>query len=43
MSLADKVAALRAFFGVKSEVELLPAVEGCWVLLEPVATEAVEA
>ena len=26
MSLADKVAALRAFFGVKPEVQLLPAV-----------------
>ena len=51
LSLADKVAALRAFFGVKPEVQLLPAVEamhaamgsvaeGCWMLLEPVAAQA---
>jgi len=47
MSLADKVAALRAFFGVKPEVQLLLQLaeydgedEGCWVLLQPVAAEA---
>ena len=49
MSLADKVAALRAFFGVHPDEEV-PTVlqlaehggedEGCWLLLESAAAEA---
>ena len=37
MSLADKVAALRAFFGVKPEVQLLPAVEAMHAAMGSVA------
>ena len=40
MSLVDKVAALRNFFGVDEALELIPAVateEFGWVLLEAVA------
>ena len=47
MSLADKVAALRAFFGVHPEVPTVLQLaeyggedEGCWVLLESVAARA---
>ena len=37
MSLADKVAALRAFFGVNAEVQLLPAVEAMHAAMGSVA------
>ena len=43
MSLADKVAALRAFFGVHPEVQLLPAVEAMHAAMGSVAEGALPA
>ena len=43
MSLADKVAALRAFFGVNPEVQLLPAVEAMHAAMGSVAEGALPA
>ena len=43
MSLADKVAALRAFFGVNPDVQLLPAVEAMHAAMGSVAEGALPA